>query len=100
MRSARSLSACASTRTTFSPILCIELLASRAAFSNIFLDNFLPFTLSFEDEFNRVPQSAVASALLGHVVGVTLYLVPSIRHRNSQTTVPHHRLIDDVVADE
>src|SRR5437762_7429008 len=82
MRSARSLRAWASTRITFSPILCIGLLASRAALSNIFFHDFLPLALSPQNEFDRVAECAISAAVLGHIVSITLNFIASIGHGN------------------
>src|SRR5205807_9643943 len=77
-----------------------ELLTSRAPLPYVFLDDLLPLALGLQNELNHVPQRAVSAAVLRDVVSVTFHFVTCIGYGNRKPTIPHHRQVDYVVADE
>src|SRR5579864_465291 len=129
MRSARSFSACASMRITFSPVRCIKrklleisgqwlalkvqalatnhwplclLVSCRCwtSLADVVSDDFLPLALSFQDKFDRIAQRSVSAGMFGDVMGIAPDLIACIGDGDGKAAIPHDWQVDDIISDE
>ena len=56
--------------------------------------------MRLEDVFDCVAESAVAAAVRRDVVSIAFDLIAGVGHGDRQATVPHHRKINHVIANE
>src|SRR4051794_37412710 len=68
-----------------------------AAFSDVGVNNLLPFPLRFQDELHRVSECAFASGVRSDVVRFFLHFGAGIFHRDRQPSSAHGGEVDDIV---
>ncbi len=64
------------------------------------IENFLPFSLRFEDEFDGVAQGSVASGVRRGEVSFLFHVGAGIPYRDGEASEAHSGEVDDVVAHE